>query len=180
MKRLKKILTMVMLGSMIMSQKVYASESTWQQLPGHHNQSVLLSDDKVEAEDILNVDNSARGIRLSTAILSISNEKNGTLHISVDTIAHKNIDRIYQVVFLDEWDDSKEDWIQIGSWKFERTKEEEENGELNSYHVGFIVDNCVVNRYYRARAMHLVEWDGDQMEGKATETDGVLLTDHEV
>ena len=42
MKRLKKILTMVMLGSMIMSQKVYASESTWQQLPGHHNQSVLL------------------------------------------------------------------------------------------------------------------------------------------
>lgn len=51
---------------------------------------------------------------------------------------------------------------------------------MNSYHVGFIVDNCVVNRYYRARAMHLVEWDGDQMEGKATETDGVLLTDHEV
>lgn len=48
---------------------------------------------------------------------------------------------------------------------------------MNSYHVGFIVDNCVVNRYYRARAMHLVEWDGDQMEGKATETDGVLLTE---
>ena len=31
----------------------------------------------------------------------------------------------------------------------------------------------------RARAMHLVEW-GDNMEGKATQTDGVLLTDHEV
>lgn len=179
MKKLKKILTMVILTSAVMSQKVYANESTWLQLPGHHNQSVLLSDGEVKTEDVLDIYNSARGRRLSTAILSISNEQNGTLHISVDTTAHQNIDRIYQVVFLDEWDDSREDWVQIGSWEFERTKEEEENGELNSYHVGFIVDNCVVNRYYRARAMHLVEW-GDLMEGKATETNGVLLTDHEV
>ena len=48
-----------------------------------------------------------------------------------------------------------------------------------SYHVGFIVSGCELNRYYRARAMHLVQI-GDDMEGKATETNGVLLTDHEV
>ena len=50
---------------------------------------------------------------------------------------------------------------------------------MTSYHVGFFVDNCVVNRYYRARAMHLVEW-GDEAEAKVTQTNGVLLTDHEV
>ncbi len=94
-----------MLTSMVMSQKVYANENTWLQLPGHHNQSILLTDGKAEAEDVLNASNSARGIRLSNAMLSISNEQNGTLHISVDTTAHKNIDRIYQVVFLRQWDE---------------------------------------------------------------------------
>ena len=50
---------------------------------------------------------------------------------------------------------------------------------MSSYYVGFTVTDCPINRYYRARAMHLVEV-GDLMEGKATETNGVLLTDHEV
>ena len=87
------------------------------------------------------------------------------------------MDRIYQVVFLDVWDEAKEDWVQIAEWKFERTKEEE--ADLSSYYVVFTVTDCPINRYYRARAMHLVEV-GDLMEGKATETNGVLLTDHEV
>ena len=177
--KLKKILTMVLLMSSVMSHVAYANEKTWEQLPGHHNQSILLPVDEINAEDVLDANNSARGIRLSTAVLNISNEENGSLHVSVNTLVHQSVDRIYQVVFLDEWDESKEDWVQIGSWNFERTKEEEEDGELTSYHVGFFVDNCVLNHYYRARAMHLVEW-GDLMEGKATETNGVLLTDHEI
>lgn len=179
MKKLKKFLTVMMLATMVMSSKAYANDTLWEQLPGHHNQSILLAPNQMNSKDVLDASNTARGIRLSTAMLTISNEENGSLHISVNTVTHKNVDRIYQVVFLDEWDESKEDWVQIGSWDFERTKEEEENGELNTYHVGFFVDNCVVNHYYRARAMHLVQW-GDDMEGKATETNGVLLTDHEV
>ena len=63
---------------------------------------------------------------------------------------------------------------------FSFNKEETDDGKLSSYRVSFLVTGCELNHYYRARAMHLVEWDGDQMEGKATETDGVLLTDHEV
>ncbi len=116
----------------------------------------------------------ARGIRLATCILRIYNGEDGTIKISVDTAAHKNIDVIYQTVFLDEWDDEREDWVQVGYWEFEKHKEEE-NGELSSYHVDLTVSGCQVNHYYRARAMHLVQW-GDDMEGKATETDGVLLT----
>ena len=60
-----------------------------------------------------------------------------------------------------------------------RSKEEESDGQLSSYPLELTVQNCELNKYYRARAMHLVEI-GDNMEGKATQTDGVLLTDHEV
>ena len=95
------------------------------------------------------------------------------------TSKNNNFDKIYETVFLDVWDDSKEDWVQIGKWDFERSKEEVENEELSTFYVGFTVSGCELNRYYRARAMHLVQW-GDDMEGKATETNGVLLTDHEV
>ena len=75
------------------------------------------------------------------------------------------------------WDEKEEDWVNVEHWDFVKSIEEEPN--LSSYHVGFTVSGCEVNRYYRARAMHLVEW-GDNMEGKATQTNGILLTDHEV
>ena len=132
-----------------------------------------------ENESVDEVQDAERGLRLSTAVLRIVNEQNGDLYINVDTLTHKFVDKIYEIVFLDVWDDSKEDWVQIGKWDFERSKEEEENEELSSFYVGFTVSGCELNRYYRARAMHLVQW-GDDMEGKATETNGVLLTDHEV
>lgn len=179
MKKMKKVIAFVMITSMIMSHQAYANVADWELLPGHHNQSVFLTEGEVTSEDILDLNAIFRGRKMSTAMLTITNEENGSLYISVNTFAHENVDKIYQTVFLDEWSDSEEDWIQIGKWDFTRTKEEEENGELSSYHVGFFVDNCVLNHYYRARAMHLVEW-GDLMEGKATETNGVLLTDHEI
>ena len=121
--------------------------------------------------------NSARGIVFSAGMLELVNKQDGTLHISVDTFAHSVVDDIYQSVFLDMWDESKEKWVQVGHWEFEKTIKEDEN--LTSYHVGFTVSGCEVNRYYRARAIHLVQW-GDDAEGKSTQTDGVLLTDHAV
>lgn len=179
MKKIKRIFGVAVLASMLVSHNAYAGMKTWGELPGHHYQSVLLPQTVTSDEDILNESIESRGLRLSTAMLTITNEENGSLYISVNTLTHRGVDKIYETVFLDEWDESREDWKQIGAWNFERTKEEEDDGELTSYHVGFYVDNCVLNRYYRARAMHLVQW-GDDMEGKATETNGVLLTDHEV
>ena len=177
MKKAKKILVTVILMSVLMIENVYASIPTWSQLSGHHNSSVLLM--RGENESVDEVQDAEIGLRLSTAVLRIVNEQNGDLYINVDTLTHKFVDKIYETVFLDVWDDSKEDWVQIGKWDFERSKEEEENEELSSFYVGFTVSGCELNRYYRARAMHLVQW-GDDMEGKATETNGVLLTDHEV
>lgn len=172
MRKLKRFFGCALLSSMLMSQIVYANTPTWEQLSKTHRASVLLPASVTQNQDIQMGD--ARGIRLATCILRIYNGEDGTIKISVDTAAHKNIDVIYQTVFLDEWDDEREDWVQVGYWEFEKHKEEE-NGELSSYHVDLTVSGCQVNHYYRARAMHLVQW-GDDMEGKATETDGVLLT----
>ena len=108
-----------------------------------------------------------------TAFAGLKDVRNSLLN----TFAHSVVDDIYQSVFLDMWDESKEKWVQVGHWEFEKTIKEDEN--LTSYHVGFTVSGCEVNRYYRARAIHLVQW-GDDAEGKSTQTDGVLLTDHAV
>ena len=175
MKKMKRCILRALFLVMITTKLVYAEEIKWENLPGNYNQSVLLPREEITSKDV--VENVTRGKYLSTAILEIQNNQDGTLHIGVDTLAHVYVDRIYQVVFLDVWDEAKEDWVQIAEWKFERTKQEE--ADLSSYDVGFTVMDCPVNRYYRARAMHLVEV-GDLMEGKATQTDGVLLTDHEV
>ena len=175
MKKIKKILGVAVLLMLLMSKAVYASTFRWEELTGHHNNSILLKNGQTVSEDIVN--DSARGRIMSTATLSITNEEDGTLYIVANIFVHKNIDKAYQTIFLDKWDDTREDWVQIGSWDFERTKEEEENGVLSSYHVGMTVSGCELNCYYRARAMHLVQI-GDDMEGKATETNGILLTDH--
>lgn len=177
MRKLKKVLISAMFLAMTVPNMVYADVPTWKEVALESNKSMLLDEGEITSDDILR--NDARGIRLSTALLSITNEQDGTLHIVVDTFTHKDVDRIYEAVFLDMWDEKMEDWRQIEDWTFEKTKEETEDGKLSSHRVSFLVNGCELNRYYRARAMHLVQW-GDDMEGKATETNGVLLTDHEV
>ena len=173
MKLVKRIWCSTVLLMLAMVKMVYAGEPIGNASLEYHEPSVLLQSPVLESED------NARGIRLSAGVLQITNGEDGTLHITVETFAHKEVDTIYQTVFLDEWDEDREDWKQIGKWDFERSKEEEEDGVLPMHHIGFTVTGCELNRYYRARAMHLVQI-GDDMEGKATETNGVLLTDHEV
>ena len=177
MKKIKKILGVATIVTMLASNITYAQAFSKRIISDYRNESILLPSDVYESQNSDYVER--RGIILSTAMLTITNQQDGTLYVTVNTVAHRNIDKIYQTVFLDQWDDKEEDWKQVGYWEFEKSKEEEENGELSSYHVGFTVQNATLNKYYRARAIHLVQL-GDDMEGKATETNGVLLTDHEV
>lgn len=175
MKKWMRALICSVIMIVMLVQNAYANMPTWEQLASEDSNSNLLTEK--QAEEIVN--ETARGTMFSTAVLRIYNGQDGTINISVDTIAHINVDKIYQTVFLDEWNEEKSTWVKVGYWEFERAKEEEDDGELSSYHVDLTVTGCEVNHYYRARAMHLVEL-GDYMEGKATQTDGVLLTDHEV
>lgn len=177
MRRLKRLFSILVMLVVMVPNIAYAREVNWGEIETPSKISTRLSEKILKSQDINNVQR--RGRILSTAMLTITNEQDGTLYITVNTLAHKNIDKIYQTVFLDQWNEEKEDWVQIGYWEFVRSKEEESDGQLSSYPLELTVQNCELNKYYRARAMHLVEI-GDNMEGKATQTDGVLLTDHEV
>lgn len=173
MKKIKKIVCLVIAFALIMSQTALAEMLTWENVPGHHNQSVLLENGELSSKDI--VQRYARGEILSAGMTEIRNEQNGTIHINVDTYAHTNVDKISHTVFLDQWDESKEDWKQVGYWEFEKSKDETTDGKLSSLITGFTVSGYAVNKYYRVRGLHLVEL-GDDVEGCASETHGVLIT----
>lgn len=169
---MKRGIILLITMMLFMVNTVYASELTWENVPGHHNQSELLDQGQNSSKDIMI--HPSRGEYLSTGMLEIVNQSNGSIYICVDTFAHVNVDRICHTVFLDQWDDRKQDWVQVDYWEFERTKEEE-GGELSMMTDTITIKNVATNRYYRARGLHMVEI-GDEIEGCATETDGVLIT----
>lgn len=169
--KMKRVFVLVCVLFM-MANTVYASEITWESAPGHHDQSILLGPEIQSSKDI--VQRNGKGEYLSSGMLEILNQSNGSIYICVDTFAHVNVDRIRHTVFLDQWDDRRQDWVQVDYWEFERTKEEE-GGELSMMTDTITIKNVATNRYYRARGLHMVEI-GDEIEGCATETDGVLIT----
>lgn len=177
-KMMKKLMCAAMLSTFLMAGTSYAAcPVSWDSLVEGESQSVLLPTSELQSKGMTQQSAARRGEIFSAGIVEISNQQDGTLYITADTLAHRTVEKIYQTVFLDKWDDEAKDWVQIKYWEFERGIEEEPN--LSSYHIGMIVSGCELNKYYRVRGMHLVQV-GDTYEGKTTETHGVLLTDHEI
>lgn len=174
MRKLIKPILIAMLLSIVMVMPAFAMEWEWEKVPGHHNQSVLLEESVISAED--SIYHLGRGDYLSSGIIDITNMQDGTLMVEVMTFAHMNVDRILHSFFVDVWDEEEEDWIQVANWHVEMTKEEVENEELFMLSTTVLFENCEVGRYYRARGLHGVELY-DELEACATETDGVQLTD---
>lgn len=171
MKKIRKIITLVFIIAMCSSMNAYAKDFDWNLMPGHHNQSVLLNAGEKTSKDTVYF--YGRGEILSSGSVEISNNEDGTIYISVDTSAHRNVDRIFHTVFLDQWDDSRQDWKQVDYFEFEATKAE--NSNLSLLINSFTVSGYPYNKYYRVRGLHAVEL-GDDIEGCATETDGVFIT----
>ena len=175
-KMMKKLVCAAMLSTFLMVGTSYAAcPVTWEDLTDGENQSALLPESEFQSKGVTESSAARRGEIFSAGMVEIANMQDGTLFISADTLAHRVVENIYQTIFLDKWDDDKQDWVQIKYWEFERSLEEEEN--LSSYHIEMIVSGCELNKYYRARGMHLVQI-GDTYEGKTTDTNGVLLTNH--
>lgn len=171
MKHIGKILTLALFLAWCMCMSAFADEVTWENAPGHHNQSVLLPSDATSSKDT--VVRYGRGEILSEGSLEIVNKRDGRIYISVDTLAHRKVDRIYHRVFLEQWDESEQEWNLLETFTFSKTKAQDSNLSLliNSFSVG----DYPVNRYYRVRGLHMVEL-GDWAESCATETHGVLIT----
>lgn len=173
MKKNKKIFALAIVLSMLFSMCSLGNTWKWETVQGNHNRSILLDKTHESSKDIFN--RYTRGEIFSTAMSEITNERNGKIHINIDTFAHNSVDEIHHTVFLDQWDDAEQDWVQVGYWAFSKTRGETEDGKLISLSTGFTVDGYPVNKYYRVRGLHLVKLNGST-EGGATQTNGVLIT----
>lgn len=173
MKRIVKSLIVSIILSLLLSGSILGNERGRESSWGNHEASKLLDKSIKSFKDIIN--RYGRGEILSEGSVEIVNEQNGEIYIGMYTLAHKNVDFIQHTYFLDQWDESRQDWIQIDSMKFTRTKEEEIDGTLSYLMTSDTISGYPVNRYYRVRGMHLVELNGD-IEMCSTQTHGVLIT----
>ena len=173
MKKIKRFVSMVLCFSLLMCSQAYASGLLWENVPGNHDNGTLMSSDALEASDEYRT--IARGDFLSTGITQITNGQDGSIKIYIETYAHHDVDRIFHTVFLDQWDEEDEDWHQVNSWNFVKSKEEAEE-DLSLLLTTITVTGYETNKYYRVRGLHGVEYN-DEVEACATETDGILITD---
>ena len=171
---MKRLLSIVGILCMMMGFTSYAEELSWENVPGNHNVSILLEETEVRSKNEYHT--VARGDFLSAGITEIINGQDGTIGINIDTYAHCGVDRIFHTVFLDQWDETEQDWNQVGYWNFVRTKDEEEDGVLNSFLTSFNVSGYETGMYYRIRGLHGAEYN-DEVEACASETHGILITD---
>lgn len=171
MKRTLKALMLAAILSIFFSLNVFANTLTWESVPGNHGGSVLLSENVTVSTD--SYETVARGEILDQGSTEIRNKGDGKIYITVITLAHRNVDKIFHTVFLDQWDDDREDWVQVDYFEFEETREE--NPNLSSLMTSISVSGYPTKKYYRVRGLHAVEL-GDTLEGCATETNGVYIT----
>lgn len=173
MKKITKLFMLLFIFSSLMVSTVFADTRTWDDIQENHGTSILLNRCIYSAVD--RYSGYKRGEILSEGSIEIVNNQNGEIYVNISTLAHKNVDRIRHVLYLDQWNESKQDWVQVDSLNFSRTKEEEENGELSYLMHSITITGYPVNKYYRVRGMHLVEFNGD-IETCSTQTHGVLIT----
>ena len=179
MKKKRRILIMMvsLLLAFCLSGQAMAAELTWESVPGRHNESILLDKSQKRSKDEFR--RNARGEFLAQGVSEIVNQQNGDILVSIDTIAYRDVDAIYHTAFVEYWDEKDNDWVQVGYWEFEKHKEDMPNGELSYMTNTFILTGYPIHRYYRARGLHMVK-AGEDMEGCATETNGVYITKNEI
>lgn len=173
MNKIVRLFTLTMVFSLLIINTGFASDWTWENSPGNHGQSILLDKSLKSAKDTFN--KYGRGELLSEGSVEIGNPEDGTIYINVSTLAHRNVDLIRHTIFLDQWDEKREDWVNIDLLDFVRTKEDEPDGELAYFMNSVTISGYPTNKFYRVRGLHMVEL-GDSSESCSTRTHGVYIT----
>ena len=174
MKLFRKVGLLTVLLSLLMVSSAWANDLTWGNTNGHHEPSILLENGELSASD--SVYQWGRGEYLAEGSVEIVNQENGNIYICIETYAYINVDKIFHSAMVDYWSDERNDWVQVGCWDFEITKEEA-GGSLSRLISEFTLTGYETDLYYRVRGLHGVEVY-DEVEACATRTNGVLITDN--
>lgn len=135
--------------------------------------SELLPESQKSAYDIVKED--ARSTALGTAICSIANAGKGDIRIWAETTMYKPVDWAGLTLYLERWDEEHKTWRIVAEFEKEFLPENEKDGILNSATIEETISGQPMGYYYRARALHELEFDGDWYEIRVTKTDGILM-----
>lgn len=161
----------------MLTSTVFAATPQGEQLSSTEMVSQLLPAGQTEADSSHSA--ALRGIALAQSVISISNQGGGAIGVLAHSAFYQTIEWGMLSVYLDVMTDNGS-WRCVDSYEFEFTPEDEEDGELTSMSVGFYITDQPAGHYYRLRGIHEIEFlddDGELVwEGKATRTDGILIT----
>lgn len=170
------IVLMTIFYCICMSLSSFASTGSWMedaQKEIEKKDSVLLPPGVTVSSDYAP---EIRGSYIASSSVSVSNEGYGVLGVYAHTLAYESVKKIKMNLYLDQWDEESEDWIQVSSKSLTYNNEDGKD-DLHAVSESFLVENLEVGKYYRVRGYHAV-WSFDGlMESHGTMTDGVLLTD---
>ena len=172
MRKAKRGLFLTLAATMLLSANAYGAAPSGR-LTTHPVEHPVSVSSVSYREDIVHAD--PRGEILSTGLVAISDNGDGTFDLRIETYAHKNADEISHTLYLEVWDEGRDDWVYVEDWEFSTTKEEN-GGELYEYVVEMNVVGCEVGESYRVRGSHWVRV-GSKTESFSSRTDGVTLTD---
>lgn len=114
-----------------------------------------------------------RGRLISSAGLQISDEGNGILGVYAETLCHSNMDKIYITIYLDMWDENRQDWLVLNDYEYSWSAAD--NPNLTDVSVSFDLEGLTRGKTYRLRGMHLVRNSDSLSEILTTGTAGIIL-----
>lgn len=117
----------------------------------------------------------ARSTAMGAAICSIKDVGQGVIMVSAETAMFKPVDWAGLTLYLERWDEENKTWRIVAEFEKEFLPEDEEDGILNTASIEEKVSGQPMGYYYRARALHELEFDGDWYEIRVTKTDGILM-----
>lgn len=174
---MKKNITKIFVGTLILlcfqTTTVFAENANETRISNVNNKASRLSQEG--ASYSANVQyGDTRGSIISTALVSITDKGKGTIFISVDTLAHESCDKIKQVVYLERWDDKKNDWVLVKNYEFTEVIEDQSDGRLAYLMNEITLSGQKIGSKYRVRSSHLVTLNG-KSESLKVSTDEIIL-----
>ena len=128
--------------------------------------SELLPETEQEAYDI--VRGTAKSTAMGAAICSVKNAGQGIIKVWAETAMFKPVDWAGITLYLERWDEENKAWRIVAEFEKEFLPEDEEDGELTTATIEELVSGQPMGEYYRARALHELEFDGDWYEIRVT------------
>ena len=163
MKKIQKLISSVILLSLIFSFTVFGQEET-----------ALLSDGQVVSVEVENsID--PRGVLIATRMISLTNNEDGTMTASAQLLAHVSLDYALIRIYIDEYNPDTDDWSTLDYKDTEFFAEDYTESYMSAPGMEFVLEGLTVGRYYRLRGSYVAKGIGRRESGDAA-TDGVKLT----